>query len=320
MILLLVSLLAPALAEDPSLPYRPTTFVVDDTLTTGAVENFRTLAGDPTALAGTLTPKAAPPAADGTVTRTFGKHSLPVQNRSSSYADISVNGVKVGRIGPLTVGAIHGVKPGVYTVAFRLQDGSVEEREVKALPIDKPLVPGSAAAKASLDEGWVPTWSANPAIGIHPEAPPPPAPKPLAAPRRVVRTADMLVITDKVNFETGSANLLPESTEILDHVASVLAENGDIQLVEVGGHTDDVGADADNLALSQKRAEAVMAYLVGKGIAADRLQAKGYGETRPLSAETPDEARDKSRRVEFKLLRQAPKTPSEAPTPPSEGG
>jgi len=318
-ILLLVSLLAPASAEDPSLPYRPTTYVVDDTLTTGAVENFRSLAGDPTALPGTLNPKPVAPAADGSVTRTFGKHSLPVQNRSSSYADISVNGVKVGRIGPLTVGAIHGVKPGVYSVAFRLQDGSVEEREVKSLPIEKPLVPGSAAAKASLEEGWVPTWSANPAIGIHPEAAPP-APKPVAAPRRVVRTADMLVITDKVNFETGSATLLPESTDILDHVASVLQEHGDIQLVEVGGHTDDVGADADNLQLSQRRAESVMAYLVGKGIAAERLQAKGFGETRPLSAETPEEARDKSRRVEFKLLRQAPKPPAESPTAPAEGG
>jgi len=75
-------------------------------------------------------------------------------------------------------------------------------------------------------------------------------------------------------------------------------------VIEISGHTDDVGDDASNLTLSQQRAESVRNYLIKKGIAANRVVAKGYGETMPVTTGTSDEARQKNRRTEVKILSQ----------------
>ena len=73
--------------------------------------------------------------------------------------------------------------------------------------------------------------------------------------------------------------------------------------VELGGHTDSQGADAANQALSQKRAESVRQYLLGKGIAADRVTAVGFGEAQPIADNNPPEGRKENRRVEFKIVK-----------------
>jgi OOP family OmpA-OmpF porin len=110
-----------------------------------------------------------------------------------------------------------------------------------------------------------------------------------------------------INFKTGSAEILKTSNKTLDGAVKVLAEYGDLKL-EIQGHTDDVGDDAANLELSQKRADSVKAYFEGKGIAADRLISKGYGETAPsapidgLKGGKLKAAQAKNRRVEFKLV------------------
>ncbi|MBL8627958.1 MAG: OmpA family protein [Myxococcales bacterium] len=110
-----------------------------------------------------------------------------------------------------------------------------------------------------------------------------------------------------INFKTGSADIVKTSFKILDKAVKVMQDYPDIKL-EVQGHTDDVGDDAANLELSQKRAESVKAYFEGKGIAADRVTAKGYGETAPsapidgLKGGKLKAAQAKNRRVEFKLL------------------
>ncbi|MBK7070876.1 MAG: OmpA family protein [Myxococcales bacterium] len=110
-----------------------------------------------------------------------------------------------------------------------------------------------------------------------------------------------------INFKTGSAEILKTSNKILDKAVKVMQDYPDIKL-EIQGHTDDVGDDAANLDLSQKRAESVKAYFEGKGIAADRVSAKGYGETAPsapidgLKGGKLKAAQAKNRRVEFKLL------------------
>ncbi len=101
-----------------------------------------------------------------------------------------------------------------------------------------------------------------------------------------------------VNFDNDSAKLRSESFVILDNAAKTLKEWGDVK-VEVAGYTDSVSSDAYNLSLSQRRAETVRAYLIDKGVAADRLTAKGYGEANPVADNATAEGRFKNRRVEL---------------------
>src|SRR3569833_2331909 len=114
-----------------------------------------------------------------------------------------------------------------------------------------------------------------------------------------------------INFKTGEADLTPQSSAILDKAVAVLVEFKDIRL-EIQDHTDDVPLKskkfADNIALSQARAESVKAYFVKKGIDEGRIEAKGYGDTAPVEAPPGltggklNAARAKNRRVVFKLL------------------
>jgi len=124
-------------------------------------------------------------------------------------------------------------------------------------------------------------------------------------PKRVYLSSEQIKITEKVFFETGNATIKSESFGLLDDVASVLLANPNIILVEIGGHTDDVGDDAKNLKLSQSRAEAVSEYLVKKGVDKGRLTAKGYGETASIDTNRTEIGRGVNRRVEFKILTQA---------------
>ena len=109
-----------------------------------------------------------------------------------------------------------------------------------------------------------------------------------------------------INFKKGSAVIEKKSFKLLDKSAAALMGFPDLK-VEIQGHTDDQGDDAANLELSASRAESVRGYLIGKGVAADRLTAKGYGETAPsvsidgLKRSKLKAARAKNRRVEFKL-------------------
>ncbi len=103
-----------------------------------------------------------------------------------------------------------------------------------------------------------------------------------------------------VQFQTSRAEISRASARLLDAVTGVAilckAYN-----IEIGGHTDSRGDDAYNQDLSQRRAEAVKAYLVSRGVSADQLQAVGYGETRPLDPATTLAAYRKNRRTEFKV-------------------
>ncbi len=122
-----------------------------------------------------------------------------------------------------------------------------------------------------------------------------------------------------ITFETKSAVIKKSSNKTLDAAAKILIEYVDTKL-EIQGHTDDVGEDAFNMDLSQKRAESVKAYLVKKGVAEDRLIANGFGETVPVDPKTTKAARAKNRRVEFRLITTAttPPPPAEEPPPVEE--
>lgn len=104
-----------------------------------------------------------------------------------------------------------------------------------------------------------------------------------------------------VNFETGSDKLKTSSYDILNNMAAMLKEYPQM-IIEIAGHTDNVGDDNLNLSLSQKRADAVKAYLLAKGANGNQISTKGYGETKPVADNATEEGRLKNRRVEFSVL------------------
>lgn len=120
--------------------------------------------------------------------------------------------------------------------------------------------------------------------------------------QRVAIVGDQIQVLDKVYFKSARAKIQARSNALLDNVAKVLLEHPELARIEVQGHTDDRGRASSNLRLSQRRAEAVVAYLVRKGVAPTRLTAKGYGQTRPVADNGTREGRADNRRVELTIL------------------
>jgi outer membrane protein OmpA-like peptidoglycan-associated protein len=127
-----------------------------------------------------------------------------------------------------------------------------------------------------------------------------PAPAPLAAAAEPAPIAPLVL--EGVNFDFDKSDIRPEDHAKLDQDVATLKEWGDIK-VEVAGHTCNIGTDDYNLGLSQRRAESVRNYLIDKGIPADRLTAKGYGESQPVADNATNEGRIQNRRVELVPLK-----------------
>jgi outer membrane protein OmpA-like peptidoglycan-associated protein len=104
-----------------------------------------------------------------------------------------------------------------------------------------------------------------------------------------------------VFFATGEERILPASEPLLRDIAEALRNNPAIR-ISIEGHTDDTGTDAHNLELSTRRAESVRRALIELGIDAARLEARGFGRSRPIAPGTTAEAREKNRRVELRVL------------------
>jgi len=160
-----------------------------------------------------------------------------------------------------------------------------------------------------------------------PPAPPPPPPPPAAPPpnpdldgdgvlnerdkcpnTRPGAVVDLdgceveaVIALDGVNFDFDKSTLRPEAISILNQAAALLDKHERV-VVEVAGHTDSVGSEAYNQALSMRRADAVKDYLVSKGVKASRLTAKGYGESQPVASNDTDAGRAENRRVELIVL------------------
>jgi outer membrane protein OmpA-like peptidoglycan-associated protein len=107
---------------------------------------------------------------------------------------------------------------------------------------------------------------------------------------------------NNIFFDFGKAILQPASYPELDRIAGLMTENQGMQ-IELSGHTDNVGSDDANLKLSDERAVAVKNYLIAKGIGADRMEAKGFGKSRPVTGNDTEEGRHLNRRVEFLILK-----------------
>ena len=115
-----------------------------------------------------------------------------------------------------------------------------------------------------------------------------------------------IVIQQQILFETGSDKLLPQSISVVQGVTDLLREHPDIARVAVDGHTDNAGAPAMNLRLSQRRAVAIVRWLIDHGVDERRLEARAFGPRRPIADNKTEEGRAKNRRVEFLIRRRTP--------------
>jgi outer membrane protein OmpA-like peptidoglycan-associated protein len=104
-----------------------------------------------------------------------------------------------------------------------------------------------------------------------------------------------------INFETGKATIQPDSENVLNEVLLLLQKQADWYMV-IAGHTDNVGSDTINTPLSRQRAEAVVAWLTGKGVDRSRLIATGLGSRKPVADNNAEEGRAKNRRVDLVKL------------------
>ena len=132
-----------------------------------------------------------------------------------------------------------------------------------------------------------------------------PVPEPCHAPAGFqvdanCRIIEQTVVVRAVDFEFNSTQLTAPAQHTLDEVAAALLTQPELN-VEVQGHTDSIGTDAYNLGLSQRRAEAVKAYLISRGLSAAVLTAKGYGKAKPVASNGTAEGRAQNRRVAFEV-------------------
>jgi OOP family OmpA-OmpF porin len=104
-----------------------------------------------------------------------------------------------------------------------------------------------------------------------------------------------------IEFESGKAALTPAGMEVLNQMSAAMQKLKGVK-VEVIGHTDNAGSRASNLSLSQARAEAVKAYVVSQGIAAESIAVSGEGPDRPVADNRTPEGRARNRRIEFKVI------------------
>ncbi len=174
----------------------------------------------------------------------------------------------------------------------RLSTGTmvVSDREVK-LSGDALYEGAAAEIRTSLGKEFPKNWQYKPEITVKPAAGP-------VDGTVCQQLFSELLTKGKIRFEPKRASLDPDSTGLLDHLieTALRCPNADI---EIAGHTDADGEDAFNQALSEKRAQAVIDYLVKAGLPASRFTAVGYGSTQPVAGNDTDEGKAQNRRIEF---------------------
>jgi OOP family OmpA-OmpF porin len=113
--------------------------------------------------------------------------------------------------------------------------------------------------------------------------------------------AKFVGVVPGIEFDVGRSSLRPESLSTLDAATKVFAQYPDVRL-RISVHTDNLGQAADNRALSGRRANALRDYLIDRGIAAGRVEARGAGQEEPIASNANEAGRAANRRVEFSLI------------------
>lgn len=180
--------------------------------------------------------------------------------------------------------------PTGYTIGYELfRTIGCPGRELLGTPCPVPPPPAPLAAVPEPEPVVAPLAPAAPLAAA-------PEPAPLAPVAEPVPVATLVL--EGVNFDFDKAVIRPQDYAKLDQDIDALKAWGDVD-VEVAGHTCSIGTEEYNLGLSQRRAEAVRNYLVSKGVPADRLTVRGYGESRPAASNATREGRAQNRRVEL---------------------
>ncbi len=284
--LLLAALLIAALAsrgcgdDDKGTTTTPATATAGATTTATPVGGV-TVASDAdgkVTLTGAVPDEAARTAAVDSATAAFGDGNVTDQLTIDANATAGPAGDLIGKVIAALKGAGNGWSAAFDSASAMTLTGEVASEEVKGAiftAASDAFAPGTVTDKMTVAAGGTSTEAQQAVDEINKE-----------------------ISLRGVTFVTGSANLTGASRTTLDRVVKVLAENTGVK-AEVQGHTDNQGNAAANLALSTARAKAVVAYLVGKGIAADRLTARGYGQTKPVASNATPAGRAKNRRVVF---------------------
>ena len=119
--------------------------------------------------------------------------------------------------------------------------------------------------------------------------------------KAVEEQIEQIVKLEDIRFELGSAKVSPDSYETIEKIANLLKENPSYAL-KVSGHTDNQGDSGYNMTLSKERAQNIQKVLASFGVAKERVQTAGYGDTQPLVDNDSEENRKLNRRVEFKII------------------
>ena len=205
--------------------------------------------------------------------------------RDHWYLNADVKWFKLGSdvdlAGGTRVSTVH-IDPFLFGIGIGYRFGGHEQVALAAPPAPAPAPPPPPAVAAA-----------------------PPAPPPCQAPAGFkvdenCRIIEQSVIVRAVDFEFNLSQLTVPAQQTLDEVARALLTQPELN-VEIQGHTDSIGSVAYNLNLSQRRAEAVKAYLIGKGVSASVLTAKGYGKAKPIASNDNAEGRAQNRRVAFEI-------------------
>lgn len=126
------------------------------------------------------------------------------------------------------------------------------------------------------------------------------------AERTVRVTKEINLYAKTILFDVNKSVVKTQAEFILDNIAKIMNENDDFNFI-IEGHTDNTGVAEHNLQLSQERADAIKAYLIRKGVKSKRLEAKGYGQTRPIESNDTERGREINRRVEINVAKEETK-------------